>query len=202
MNTLPPPTYEPISLELARAQCRIDVAGTPDDLLLEDIYIPAAREYAEHYTGQAIGGRALELALTEFPAAIQFPVGPVLGVVSIAYLDADGIEQLVPAADYVLDPPLSSHTAVLRTVILADESEWPDTNGATNNIRVTYAVGYSAPGESPEDLPLPRAFKVAMLLIIGHLNKNRDATVQAAIATLPLGVNAFLDTAKRSLGFA
>jgi uncharacterized phiE125 gp8 family phage protein len=201
VSNLPAPTYEPVSLEEARLQCKIDAFGSPpshpDDLLLE-LFISAAREWAEQYTGLALGGRTLEMALTAFPAEITFPYGPVIGIAYITYLDKDGLELVVPAADYQLDT-----FSTPARVILAPDATWPDDVGTqTNGIRVFYAVGYSAPGESPQDNPMPRSIKVALLLTIGHLYKNREASSQAALTTIPMGATCFLDTVKIRRGFA
>ena len=201
MSNLPAPTYEPVSLEEARLQCKIDAFGSPpshpDDLLLE-LFISAAREWAEQYTGLALGGRTLEMALTTFPDEIVFPYGPVLGVAYITYLDTDGAEKVVPAADYELDR-FSNPTRV----VLAKDAEWPDDVGDYNNgIRVFYAVGYSAPGESPQDKPMPRAIKVALLLTTAHLYKNRENSTTANMMTIPMGATCFLDTVRIRKGFA
>lgn len=203
MNNFPPPTSEPISLQEARKQCRIDPVGSPpshpdDELLL--LYISAAREYAEEYTGAAIGQRLLEMALDAFPTgdtSITLPVWPALGIASISYLDPEGNELLVPESVYQLDA-----FATPRRIVLSPDQVWPEAGVFTNGIRITYVVGYSAPDESPQDSPMPRAVKVALLLIIGHLYKNREASQAVALQSIPLGASTFLDTQRLRMGFA
>ena len=220
MNKLPPPAIEPISLAEARLQCKVDPEGSPpthpdDDLL--SLFISAAREWAEEYTGTAIGARVQELALTIFPgtgnqsttaatgtatlaakaSAITLPEWPVLGIASIAYINAAGSELLVPPADYLLDT-----SATPRRIILADGAAWPSAKDVVNGFRVRYVIGYSAPGESPQDSPLPRAIKVALLLMLAHLYRNREASSVVALQTIPLGATALLDTQRIRLGFA
>lgn len=201
MNSLPPPIAEPITLAQARLQCSIDDGITVWDELLS-VYITAAREYAEEYTGTAIGARdSLTVQLTTFPAnggAITLPQWPVLGVISISYIDAYGNLLFVPQGDYVLNPNVKP-----RTVILQPDAAWPtDSGGAANNITVTYASGYSLPGESPQDSPLPSAIKVAMLLLVAYWFRQRESVSDKPLAEVPLGVCSLLDTQRIRLGFA
>lgn len=201
MNSLPPPIAEPISLEQARLQCSIDAGITVWDELL-NVYIIAAREFAEEYTGTAIGARdSLMVQLTTFPAnggAITLPEWPVLGVSSIDYVDKDGNLLFMPQGDYLLNANVKP-----RTVILASGAAWPaDSGGATNNITVTYTSGYSLPNDSPQDSPLPGAIKVAMLLLIAYWFKQRESVSDKPLAEIPLGVCTLLDTQRIRLGFA
>jgi hypothetical protein len=104
---------EPISLELARLHLRLtpdeDSPPThPDDAWLEEIGIPAAREYCEGFLG--------------------------------------------------------------------------------------YSLADSYYGNSPDE-PLPASIKAAILLMLGHLYENREATIMppsASMSELPLGVQSLL----------
>lgn len=83
---------EPITLEEARAQCRVDLLGSPpesdDDFWLENIGIPGARVYAENYKGAAYAPRTMELVTNKFPSgAINLPFGPVQSITSVKYDD-------------------------------------------------------------------------------------------------------------------
>ncbi len=83
---------EPITLEEARAQCRVDTYGSPpesdDDFWFENIGIPAARSYCENYKGVSYAPRVVELVTNSFPTSIPLPFGPVQSVESIMYDDA------------------------------------------------------------------------------------------------------------------
>lgn len=204
MKIITPATVEPISLALARKQCKIDaeLAGSPpvlvheDDELLE-VFISAAREWCEDYLGLLIAPTVVEIRLSDFNGDIVLESGPVLLVNSIAYVDADGIAQLADEAIYALDT-----TEQVAAIKLVDDAEWPTTDGSNDNISVQYTVGYSVPGESPQDSPLPKRIKVAMLLLIAHLYKNRESTVERALTEIPMGVTSMLFPLRLRKGFA
>ncbi len=195
---------EPITLEDGRAQCNLDVFGSPPesehDFWLETVGIPAARQYCENYKGVAYAPRIMEIASNAFPASeMNLPFGPVQSITSVVYLDTDGVEQTMDAADYTLD--LYSTPARL---LLAYGATWPAARDTTNSVKVRYATGYSLPDASPIAV-LPPLAKAAMLLMVGHLFANREGVVMPdAAMELPLGVKACLDLAPNGerIGFA
>lgn len=204
MKIITPATAEPISLALARKQCKIDaeLVGSPLELFHEDdelleVYITAAREWCEDYLGLLIAPTVVEIRLSDFDGDITLESGPVLFVNSIAYTDADGVDQVVDDALYALDT--TGQVAVVR---LVEDAEWPTSDGSNDNISVMYSIGYSAVGDSPQDAPLPKRIKVAMLLIVAHLNKNREETVERALSNIPMGVRSMLGPLKLRKGFA
>lgn len=192
---------EPIRIELARKQCKLDPEGSPptheDDDLLTEIYIPAAREWCEMYLGARIATVLGELAFTSFTDTITLEQGPVAAVDSVSYLDVDGNELVVDSSVYNLDT-----TGQVAFVRLNSGQAWPSTNAANDNIKVRYYLGYSAVGDSPQDNPLPASIKAAILLLLAHLYKNREATVEQALTTMPLGVKALLASFQIRKGFA
>lgn len=204
MRIVYPPTVEPISLAMARKQCKVDPEpGTsppshPDDELFE-VYITAAREWVEASLGMKIAPTTVALDLDAFPAGdIVLESGPVLGVIDVSYIDSVGAMLQVDPLIYVLD----TRTVPARLRLLADEV-WPnDVSADLGSITVSYQIGYSAAGESPQDAPLPRSIKLAMLLLISHLNMNREETVERALSNIPFGVQAFLRPIQERRGFA
>jgi len=186
------PIAEPVSLEEARGQCRVEAYGTPaahpDDFMIE-VYISAAREWVENYTGQAMCPQTLELALDEFPEEeIEITRGPVRAITSVSYADENQVVQTLSQDAYALD------TNSDRIWLLpAAETEWPTAGEFANAVKIRYEAGYDIPGGSPQDNPLPASAKAAMLLLIGHLYRNRESTVERALAEMPLGVRSFLD---------
>lgn len=195
IKVISPPTTEPISLDLARRHCRIlpdndSPASHPDDAWLTEIGIPAAREYCEGFLGRAIAAQTWEQALDAFPSGSITLVGSVSSVTSIKYIDTDGNEQTLSAADYVLDS-----YSVPAVVSLAVGVTWPLTlTGGVNTVKIVYpAAGYTLPGDSPNNDPLPTVVRAAILLMIGHLYENREATTSGGVGgtlphELPLGV--------------
>ena len=201
MKIIIPATSEPVTLEMARKQCKVDATGSPptheDDDIIE-LFISAAREWCEAYLGLTVAPTVVEITLDAFPdEELPLESGPVLGITSIYYFDEDGIEQLLDSSVYRLDT--TDPIAVLR---LNTDQEWPATDDTTDAVRVRYTIGYSAAGESPQDYPLPKSIQVAILLLIAHLYENRSNTVTQALTAIPYGVTTFLSPLKLRRGFA
>lgn len=216
MKIITPALTEPITLAMARKQCKVDAEGSPptheDDDLIQ-LFTSAAREWCEAYLGLIVAPTLVEIRLDEFPAqvtrvstsgvsstepgSITLESGPVLGIDSIAYVDPDSADLLVDNTLYALDT--TGQVAVIR---LNTDAAWPDTKNEANAVTVRYLVGYSTPGDSPQDAPLPKSIQTAILLIIAHLYRNREQTTAANLMTIPMGATAFLSPLKLRSGFA
>ena len=194
---------EPISLEDARKQCRVDTfeEGSPpesvsdDDAWLTDIGIPGARQYCENELGVALCTRTMELATNAFPSGpINLPFGPVQSITSVTYLDSDGAEQILSAAGYEIDP----YTVPAR-LMLTYGSTWPVARDFANSVKVRYVAGYNLNGDSPNPYPLPPIIRSAMLVMLEFLYDNRDGS-----ADIPPAVRSllFLAPNRERLGFA
>jgi hypothetical protein len=219
---------EPITLLEARAQCRVDTWGSPpesdDDFWLENIGMPAAREYCENYKGLAYAPRTLELATNTFPAgAINLPFGPVQSITSIKYLDqaaADAAYTAAYDAEFAISSDVALATAagdaayaaaleqtvsaadyqldVYSTpprVVLVSGASWPTATDTTNSVKVRYVTGYNLSTDTPIAYVLPPTVKMAMLLMLGHLFINRAAVEEGSKIEIPLGVQALLNLA-------
>ena len=150
-KTITAVTAEPVSLQEARLQCKVDSDDTTHDAVLLSL-ITAAREFAEHYTGRALAPQTLELALDEFPDVITLPMPPVASITSINYTDTAGDEQTLAADQYSLSLYGDS-----RLVTPAYGVTWPSTQAIPDAVRVKYVTGYTN---------CPRAVKAALLLHI------------------------------------
>lgn len=193
------PEFEPITLEEARWQLRVDTFGSPpesdDDPWLLNIGIPAARQWAEGYTGLVIAQQTLEVVLQAFPTYIELPVGPVRAVESITYLDADNVEQTLDPAEYTLDSDASPPRVYPVTA-------WPAIGTDRNPIRARYEAGYDLLGESPQGFPLPPNVRIGMLLMLADLYENRENATTANVQQVPSGARVFLDQIRVRYGFA
>ena len=174
------PAEPVIDLVTLKAHLRVDHAF--DDAVIS-AYLSAAMAYAQHYTGVAIGQQEVEVALDGFPSgAISLPLAPASSVVSIVYVDEAAADQTLPNTAYALDNYGISHW-----VLAAAGSEWPATYEAANVVRVRYMAGASV---------LDAAVKAALMLLVGHLYENRQEAAEKKLSSVPLGVNALLDTVK------
>jgi uncharacterized phiE125 gp8 family phage protein len=184
---------EPISLELARLHLRLDAFGDPpahpDDPWLEQVGIPDARRSAEDFTGLSLAPKTYRLSLDAFPdGAIQLARPPLVRVEAIEYVDEQGIERTLSPAAYYLDT-----SQQMPWVMPAYGSNWPATALTANAVRVTYESG-AATVQGP--------VKSAILLILGHLYRNREAVTDKQAAELPMGVQWLLRPSRVRLGMA
>jgi len=81
----------------------------------------------------------------------------VQSITSLKYIDTDGAEQTIDAADYVLDN-FASPGWVLPTY----DTSWPDTRAVANAVRLQIVCGY---GDAGSDVPEP--IRHAIVLIAG-----------------------------------
>lgn len=205
MKIITQASIEPITLATARKQCKVDaeLVGSPPELAHEDdelisLFITTAREWVEAYLGLRVAQTGVQIALDAFDGSISLEEGPVLYVSSITYLDPDtGSELVVDSSIYELDT--NDQIAVVK---LRADQEWPDAKSGTNSIKVNYVIGYSAEGDSPQDAPLPKSIKTAILLLVAHLYKNREASTEKSLSEIPMGVTFFLSPIKLRRGFA
>ena len=164
-----------VSLADVKAQCRIDASA--EDGLLE-LLIAAVQQACEDQLGRTLMAATWETVLAGFHvcAGGDLPLArpPVRSVVSVKFLDAAGVEQTLDPAAYLLDNV--SHPPRL---VLAHDAAWPATPAVPNAVRVRFSAGYA----TPSDVPAP--VRQWLLLHIGHLYQNREATSAQTLQPLP-----------------
>lgn len=157
-------TVEPVTLEQAKVQCRVDDTITTDDELIGTL-ITAARQQAEQELGRALITQTWERVIDAFPAAeIELGKHQVLAITSVTYVDAAGASQTMAALDYSLDADTPG-----GFLLPAIDTEWPDTLDTANAVRVRFTAGF---GPSADDVP--GAIKAWILARIGDLHPNGD----------------------------
>lgn len=213
LNVITPPIAEPISMEIARQHLRLDTSGASpeshfDDELIEQIYLPAAREYCEVISGRALARQTLEFTMQTFPRVnvaysrpgIKIPLGPALSLLLFSYLDSDGLETFFSEVDYQLD--LYSDSGYIYP---AAGTVWPTlTTGVIHSVRVQYIAGYNDDADSPQNRRMPVRYKQAILLMLGHFYENRAQfeILPQVPRELELGVRALLKPDALINGFA
>lgn len=135
------PTELPVTLEEIRAHLNID--GTDHDTLLTQ-KATAATGLCERYAGLSFATQTRRVTLNQFTCKdVTLPYGPVKSISEFYYMDADGVEQDIDAADYTLD--LQSDLAKVRVT-----DSWPETNRILNNVVIEYVAGNDAENVPPE----------------------------------------------------
>jgi uncharacterized phiE125 gp8 family phage protein len=162
-----PPANEPINLDEAKAQCRVD--GDYEDALLT-AYIQAAREHGEGMAERAFITQTIEAVFPRFPSPgwpVMLPRPPLLAVESVTYTDSAGEEQVLDHAAYAVD-------TVSEPGRITPVGSWP----VSTNVRVRYTAGY---GDEAEDVP--QCYRQGIRLLVGHWYANRESVVIGTIAT-------------------
>lgn len=133
---------EPVTLQEARLQCRID--GTDEDALLGRL-ISAARDYCEKTQGRRYVTQTYDYILDDFPYGcdgIVLPLTPAASVTSITYRDTAGDTQTLDSASYRL---LRGDVNAPGRVVLKDGYSWPGTvSDEGEAVTVTFTVGEAA----------------------------------------------------------
>lgn len=180
------PDSEPVSLGVAKEHLR--TYGDHEDVIIQNIYIPTARQYCEDRTNRQFMTATLELSLDGFPPGCQpipVPRAPLRSVSSIVYQGSDGTETTMPTSDYIVD---TRHEP--GRIFPAAGKSWPATKhrNAAATVLVEFEAGY---GEAWE---VPHGLFSAMLLLIGHYYYHREAVVVGTISSeLAMSVDALLE---------
>lgn len=97
------PTVEPITLDEAKEQLRIEAAFTLDDDYISAL-ISAARDRCENYCNQFFTAQDISILYKGvIPALVCLPY-PNLTVTSVTYTDSDNAQQTVDSGNYIVDP--------------------------------------------------------------------------------------------------
>lgn len=146
LRLISPPTALAVSMADARASARAN--GNDQDAEIE-IRVRALTAEAEHITGRSIINRTYEVTTPGFTGVIPLPSSPLVEVVSLEYLDADGAVQTLSEDAYVVDRSIEP-----GFVTLAAGATWPATKQSPDAVTLTVICGYG-----DDETATPPAFK-------------------------------------------
>lgn len=191
------PAAEPVTRTEAKTHLR--VTHTDDDTYIDGL-ITAARMHIENICNVALITQEHKILLCEFPCAkrILIPYGRLQSIDGFSWTDTAGTTRTwtVSGGNLVSGSVTMAHIDAVRNpaaIVLAYGQSWPsETLKTSNPIVIEFTCGY---GDVAADVPQP--IKNAMLLLIGHWYRNREAVVitdRASVESkaLPLGVDALL----------
>lgn len=163
---------EPVTLTEARTYMRINSDDTSQDTHIEQVLIPAARQYVEEFTGRQLLTATWRLRLQCFPKVILLPYPPLLAVSSITYLDTAGTSQTLSSSNYTVWTDLEP-----GQIQEAYGYYWPAVrDGEPTSITIVYTSGY---GTTATDVP--KDFKRAILCVVADMYEFRESTVTGTI---------------------
>ena len=157
------PASEPVSLDEAKAHCRIDTDA--EDTLVSSLIL-AARLHVEQSLGLALIRQSWSLYLDRWPETpyVELPLAPLIGV--------DAVRLYSPTGSFVtLDPGLFFADTVSRRPRLArgDAQCWPLPGRGINGIEIAFTAGH---GAGADDVPMP--LRQAVKLLVAHWYEARE----------------------------
>ena len=185
LKRLTEPVVEPVSIAEAKRHLRVDDDFTDDDLYIQAL-ITAARVHVENVSDRTLIRTQFQMCLDYFPAwdiVLQRP--PLMSdEVTVQYTPSD------PQYGYTLQPFTNFRTdrdstpAVIRPQW---NGTWPTARGAENDVVITYWAGYGATGA---DVPVPA--RNAILMILAHWYRAREAVSETRMSPVPLSIEALV----------
>lgn len=164
LDVVTPPSSEPVLTTDLQAQVRMDYTGDAQDSLMTT-YISAAREWCEEWLSRALAVQTLRMTLDHFPCdsgIIHLRRPPVQSIVSVTYIDGNGVQQILDPSLYRVDlSPTDPRIAPVH-----GGQGWPTTLDEIAAVQVTYVAGYSTP---------PARAKAAILLVAADMWERRES---------------------------
>lgn len=175
------PTVEPVVLSEAKSHMNIDALFTDDDTLITSLIV-VAREFVEDYIRRALMTQTLVARHNGFPNCIKLERPNVKSVTSVQYIDTAGDLQTLATSVYDVDL-----YSTPNRITLAYGQTWPSTQtGVPNTVVITYVTGETTSAN------VPPTIRHAILMLIGHLYENREATSTLTIKDIPFSIVALL----------
>jgi hypothetical protein len=189
------PTLEPVTVGEQKLHMRID--HSEEDGLIRN-YIVAARRSAEAFLQRQLMPATWRLKLDGFPGscwqarydphvleqslalpagAIVLPMPPLRTISSITYVDTAGATQTMSSALYTVDT--DSDPGMVYPIYAGS---WPDTRDVRQAVTITFTAGYDNVAAIPENI------RAGIRMMAAHLYENREATSEAVLNQVPLGV--------------
>lgn len=182
IERIAPPTAEPVQVADLVAQARID--GAEENELLGRL-LATARAHVESVTQRSLLRQDWRITLDEFPAGavIRLPRGPVSEVLSVRYLDAQGMQQTLPGAAYRL-----VSGGLVQRLVPAVGMSWPRAVCAIGAVEISYRAGWETAQQVPEEI------RDAILMLAAHWFENREAVTKSndGMMPVPLGFESLL----------
>lgn len=154
------PVEEPITSVEAKAFARIDTAA--DDTLVATL-IKAARKYAEPILNRTMVTTTYTWTLDRFPCfeTLRLPMGPLISITSINYVDTDGATQTWSDTKYDTD------VATLVGRVRPSYGEvYPSTREQMNAVTIVFVAGEGDQAEQSDDMKL-----LIMCIVAGNYEK-------------------------------
>ncbi len=185
------PTEEPVTIDMVKRQCTIEVDETYWDEWIDGEFngdtwgvIAAAREQVEYDARVAIMPQTWNLRLDEWPDDdwVDLKVHPVQSV-TVAYEDLDDATQTWAAGNYEVQ------RSRYRSLLMKTDKDvdFPDLSTSDPRpVNITITAGYSNTTDHTTPVArrnqVPRAVGMAILMLCGHWFRNRESVLVGTIS--------------------
>lgn len=177
-----PPTADPVELEFVRDDFLKVASGTVEDDFLSRA-IRAATRMAERRTQRALMYQVREVVIDyRFPDVIGLNHPPVIEVLSVHYIDVDGVDTELDASAYDVSRPTGPYARCARLTPVFGTT-WPTTRAQLDAVTVTYSAGYLDESQSPAVPNVPDDIVHGILLTVGEMYKVRSESVHVSNQT-------------------
>lgn len=170
------PLVEPVSLSLAKSQCRVDTDA--ENEYIQNL-ISVARQYVEDVLDITLCTTVWEARYDLFPVwAIVLPRSPMAaGTVTVTYRNGDGTTATLTSAasDFQVDT-----RSIPGRIFPLWARAWPPTRGDENSVIVQYTAGYG-----PDGTNVPPVAKHLICLLVAHLFESRQPAVVGGVTSVP-----------------
>lgn len=173
-----------IPIERVKQRLIIDHDDWDQDI---EALIRAASDVVERETGRVLQPSTWELRTDCWPGycyPLRLDIAPIRDVLSVKYLDDDGLEQTVLSSNWYWDR--TSAGADLRFIT---GYSFPLLYNRPGSVRVRVFAGYddqeaSGSGDDPE-LTLPPIIEMAVLFLVGAWMENRESVIDGQRFEVP-----------------
>jgi len=151
------PDNEPLSLDDAKTFMHI--LEDDEDELITSMTV-GAREYAENYTNRQFEIATYELITDRLFQGLTIPKSPVTEIVSVEYMDSDGVYQTLSTDDY--------YSYVDYGATKLEFSSFPSYKDDKRAIKITFKAGYTT---------VPSSIVSYLKVLVSTMYENREQYV-------------------------
>lgn len=165
------PAIEPVSVAEVKTWGQID--GVDLDHKITAL-IPAARSYIERWLDRVLVAQTWDVFYDDLCDDLEMPVGPLISVTYVKYLDSNGVLQTLDPTTYVVNS-----VELPGEVCTAFGKVWPPTYPQDNAVTVRAVLGY---GTTADDVP--HEIRLAIKMLVVHWIDNSTGDMPEHIAAL------------------
>ena len=178
------PAVEPVVLQGMTEQVRF--VDAPERNYVNGL-IAKARRFVEQRQERQLITATWAMHLDGFPAEIEVRKLPVLTIVSVTYVDADGDSQTLSSSVYQTDLVSPDSPGRIKP---AFGQTWPATrSGAYNAVTVAFTAGY---GTDAADVP-ETTLHAIMMLVAYWFDQREPVNIGNIVNALPMTVESLIN---------